>query len=143
MKYEWIPMIRVGPLRFNAVVSLYVKNGTLVPAPFDDDINDLGNIPSEDRYAYPDDKETSVYVKDGRIESIDCGDQCVLRGQNLIGLDYERVRELIGSEPEGEAEIEFLSDGPQEQYNFYDAVGAFVWVKEGKVVSISCHDGSD
>lgn len=147
MKYEWIPKVRVGPLRFNAVVSPYVKNGTLVPAPFDDEINNLGNTPSGDRYTYPNDYETSVYVEDERIESIACNDRCILRGQNLIGLDYERVRELIDSEPAGEPDIQPVIDELLDVYEF-EETGAQVWVNEGKVVTIilyqpSCEDGSD
>ena len=139
MKHEWIPLVRVGPLRFNADVSPYVADGTLVPAPFE---NDIGHALGQDRYTYSDDEETAVYVEDGRIASISCDDRCVLRGHNLIGLDYDRVRELIGSEPEGEPDIQPVIDELREQFSF-NQVGAFVWVKDRKVLSITCHDGSD
>lgn len=147
MKYEWIPKVRVGPLRFNAPINPYVDNKTLVLNPFDEDINNLGNTPGEDRYTYPNDDETSVYIEDGRIESIACNDRCMLRGQNLIGLDYERVRELIGSKPAGEPDIQPVIDELLDVYEFKEA-GAQVWVNEGKVVTIIlyepfCDDGSD
>ena len=146
MKYEWIPKVRVGPLKFNSAISPYVENGTLIPAPFDDDINNLGNTPGEDRYTYPDDDETDVYVENGQIESIACYNQCVLRGRNLIvldiGLDYERVRELIGSEPACGPTIQPVINELQEVYEF-EVAGAQIWVKARKVVSIFCHDGSE
>ena len=56
MKHEWIPLVRVGPLRFNADVSPYVADGTLVPAPFE---NDIGHALGQDRYTYSDDEEDS------------------------------------------------------------------------------------
>ena len=147
MKYEWIPLVRLGPLKFGSPVWPYVEDGTLVPAPFSEEIRNLGNLPDDDpdddeRFTYPDDDETNVYVEDGRIVDIACYNQCVLRGQNLIGPDYEIVRELIGSEPAGEPDIEPVIDDMQEVYEFKEA-GAQIWVKDGKVVTIFCDDGGD
>ena len=142
LRHEWIPLERVGPLAFDAPIEPHLKNGTLVPAPFEDG---RSSNPEGERFAYPDDRDgddISVYVKNGRIESILCDYRCVLRGRNLIGLDYETFRELIGSAPAGGPEAVELIDEWQDQYDF-DAVGAGVWVQDGIVLSVDCNGWID
>ena len=129
--FAWIPLIGFGPLKFQESVEPYLQQEILVPFEFNDGLSDSTGW---DNYSYFDD-DTLVYVKSGRIISIACYRHCVLRGCDLIGSDYETVKETIGSEPEGDPDIEELIDEVQEVFDFGEA-GALVWVKDGVVVSI-------
>lgn len=137
--FEWTPLVGLGPLKFGLAVEPYVKQGTLVPFEFDVGFKDATGW---DHYSYAaddNDDDTLVSVESGRIVSIGCYRHCVLRGCSLIGSDYETVKELIGSEPVGDPDVEEVGDQMQEVYDFGEA-GALIWVLDGVVVSIDCDD---
>ena len=131
----------------------YVEDGTLISMPYE---CKLGSTDDWDRYVYFDEEDSAkdgeveieVFAEDGLIVDVCCNRRCELGGRNLIGLDYETVREWIGSEPDdGDPDILDLgaldlSDEIQEQYYFED-VDAHVWVVEGIVKMIDCGGGNE
>ena len=140
--FEWTPLVGLGPLKFRASVGPYVQQDILAAFEFKDGLRDPTGW---ENYSYidddSDDDDTLVYVESGQIVSIACYRLCVLRGCNLIGSDYETVKELIGSEPVGDPDVEEIGGQMQKVYDFRK-VGALVWVLDGVVVSMDC-DGGD
>ena len=152
MRYEWIPCKRVGQLTLGSPIEPYVADGTLISMPYECPI---GPPDDWDRIVYRDENESTgdlveeivVFAEDGLIVDVRCNRRCELRGRKLIGLDYETVREWIGSEPDGDADILDLgaldlSDEVQEQY-YFEEVDASVWVVEGIVKLIDCGGGNE
>ena len=142
MKYDWVPSVRFGPLRFNAPVESYVERGILVLAPYDEEILSLDTSTDWDRFTYADDEDTVVYVEGGHVESIGCYNQCILHGRNLVGMDFRGAQELIGVEPTHPPELGSSLDD-REILFYYESAGAMVWVRNWKVVNIFCSKYDD
>ncbi len=130
-------------------INPYVEDGTLISMPFEDP----PDPEDDDRFVYADEEESArdweeeiaVYVKEGLIASVSCSRRCELRGRNLIGLDYETVRKLVGSYLDADPDVVYLGeqdfiDEVEEQY-YFEEVDANVWVEDGIVKSITCGRG--
>lgn len=129
MQHDWVPLKRVGLLDFDASIAPFVEDRTLV-YDYADDV--LGGV----NYSYDGDA-VSVDVEDGRIVAVMCFEQCLLNDTNLIGLDFDTVEKLLGCPPDGRPDVIEIDDEPELVYDF-DEVGAQVWVRNGRVVVITC-----
>jgi hypothetical protein len=130
MNCEWTPLIRVGPLEFGANIGPLVEEGVVIPLEYDDDSTGW------ETYAYGGDA-VCVHVDDGRIVSVACYQQCLLRSRNLIGLDFASAVELIGFSPSCEPDIILIDEEPQQVFEI-EEVEAQLWVKDGIVVTVFC-----
>lgn len=146
---EWIPGLRVGPIQFGAR-----------PDPIPDSWRELVIRPT-DRYAQRgspsdfasafrshyrshrvdyrfytiDELQVTVGLEDGQVVSIGCTDSLIYQGVEVIGLEQEDLRELIGVSPIEDATLEF--DGsPLILYSA--ALGADFGILDGRVFSVSC-----
>lgn len=74
---------------------------------------------------------------DSLIENIKCYKYFIYKSKNLIGMSIEKFIEHTGERYYGEIDtLDFEEDGlPQSVYEFED-IGAQVWVKNGKIVTI-------
>lgn len=114
---------------------------------FDDDIanyqNELADWIFEpiDKYGdehYKTSNDTRIIsIHSGKIGSIFCYETLIYQGVNLIGLTIDEFKNITQSDYVGTPEeMDFEDDGyPQVIYNF-DDIGARVWVKKGKIVTI-------
>ncbi|WP_299223821.1 hypothetical protein [uncultured Psychroserpens sp.] len=85
-----------------------------------------------------DNPDISLYLDDNnKIESINCRDECLYKGRNLIGMTIEDFISHTGEKYYGEVDIlDYEDDGiPQYVYEF-DDIGLQVWCKNNIVVTI-------
>lgn len=83
------------------------------------------------------DGSISIYFQDSVIIHIFCHDTLIYHSTNLIGLTIDEFRQITQSDYVGEIDvIDFEDDGyPQNVYEF-ESIGAQVWEKQGKIVTI-------
>lgn len=88
-------------------------------------------------YHHPHDDFMISVDKHQKIQSIFCYDTLIYQDTNLIGLTVHEFAQLLDTKPTGEPEeMDFEDDGyPQTIYDF-DDIGAQVWEKKGKIVTI-------
>ena len=129
MQHDWVPLKRVGPLELDGSIARFVADRTVVYYEADDATGWVD-------YSYDGDA-IMVHVEDGSIVAVTCYQQCLLNGTNLIGLDYETVEKLLGCPTASSPDVIEIDDEPELVYDF-DQVGANVWVRNGRVVSITC-----
>ena len=130
MTYDWMPLVRVGMFEFGKPVQEYVDRHVLEMLPCEEDGTNW------ETYIVPGDS-LRVHVENSRVISIACYDECILRGINLIGLDFAEAKRHIGSEPSDPVNTIYIDEEPQEVFEF-DDVEAQLWVKDGKVVTVFC-----
>lgn len=85
-----------------------------------------------------DNPDLSLYVDENNlIESINCRDECLYKGRNLIGMTIEDFISHTGEKYYGEIDIlDYEDDGvPQYVYEF-DDIGLQVWCKNNIIVTI-------
>ena len=85
-----------------------------------------------------DNPDMSLYVDDNNIiESINCHEECLYKGRNLIGMTIEEFISHTGEKYYGEIDVlDYEDDGvPQYVYEF-DDIGLQVWCKKNVIVTI-------
>lgn len=82
-------------------------------------------------------KDMAVYFEDGVVDSINCKEECLFKGRNIIGMSYTEFISYYDLEPDGEPdELDFEEDNiPQLVYEF-DDLGLQVWTKNDIVVTV-------
>lgn len=132
---------RVGPFRFGANISRYVRRGLaaldpeLEPTHWDDD----GSVWVE----YRDDTGLlglTVDEASDRIEVIECRDRCYYNGRDLIGMSRFELSFVLG-EPDDEELFDFVDH--QQVYLDYESAGVSVWLENDEVVTVSCFGPGD
>lgn len=131
MNYDWIPLTRLGPFEFRGDIRRLVESCIVIPLKSNDDSTGW------DTYGYGKDAETRVHIENDLIVTVACYERCILHGRNLIGLEFDSAKQLIGCGHDEVPDIIEIDDEPQEVYEFDDA-GAQVWVKDGKVITVFC-----
>lgn len=83
--------------------------------------------------------ETCLFVEDGKIVSIASYEECIYKGQNIIGMTIEEFTSHTGEKYYGEVDrADFEEDDiPQYVYEFED-IGLQIWEKGkgGKIVTV-------
>lgn len=130
MVQDWEPLVRLGVFEFNKSIGKFVEQSLLVRLPDDEDATGWQTYGVRGA-------SIRVHVADGLVTSVACYDECILHGQNLIGMDFDEARRVIGSEPSEEVDTIYISEEPQEVFEFED-VEAQVWVRDGRVVTVFC-----
>jgi len=133
MIHNWIPLKGVGLLKFGTSIDQFVQDGTAV-------FIDTSDSTGWSTYAY-DNESLRINVERGKIVSIACYEQCLLNETDLIGLDFELIERILGCATEVNPDVLLINEDPQEVFEF-DNVGAQVWVKNGRVVTVICDDGN-
>ncbi len=124
------PFLGVGDFMFNKSIYNYLDTFEFKIYRKDGD-NDC------DKYRI-DNPDISLYLDDNnKIESINCRDECLYKGRNLIGMTIEDFISHTGEKYYGEVDIlDYEDDGiPQYVYEF-DDIGLQVWCKNNIVVTI-------
>lgn len=128
-KIDLVPLKRVGPFVFRSQLNDYLELG-LIEVPED-------YIKEVDWKVFTiNNKDIRLYFEDGLLVAVLCDDECYYNDINLIGLDFDNFKSILNAEP-NECNEEDLDDGITYVYDFYN-LELVVYVKNGKVVSISC-----
>jgi hypothetical protein len=140
-KYEWVPKVRLGPIRFGENIQQYVDAGLLS---FDPPLEELGGVGS----FIDEDDSITVTPDDGFpdgpvrwvVEGIQCDKSILFNGQELLGLSIEDVVKFFGREPDQFGEEFEVIDDIQIIAEF-DDFGLVLWFVDGVSVSASIDDG--
>ena len=134
--WNWVPLKSVSVFRFNDEIKKYEEACSLVENP--DMYSDTVDWVS---YYVPN-HNVRIDVEKGLIVNVSCDEELLYKGQNLIGMDRDKVLKLIGHPPEAIGEKLIVGDEEQITLEFAD-LGLMLWVnKSGKVVSADCDDGT-
>lgn len=126
---EFTPWQSVGIFKFDDDVTNYQHE-------LDDWIFEPTDKYGNEHYKTQDDTRI-ISIYKGKIGSIFCYDMLTHQGVNLIGLTIDEFSKHLNATYIGNPEeIDFEDDGyPQTIYDFED-IGARVWVKQGKIITI-------
>ena len=126
-----MPLISLGDIHLGDRISNYLDKYD-----FKFKLNQAVGDEKYDEYFLKDGNIT-IYVQDGVVESINCYEECLYKGRNLIGMTIEEFISHTGFEHEEFInELDFEEDNiPQYVYDF-DKEGLQVWVKNEKIVTI-------
>ncbi|MDO4896522.1 MAG: hypothetical protein Q3971_04080 [Moraxella sp.] len=114
---------------------------------FDDDIVKYQTELAQWRFEPKDEYSTEHYHLDDyrivsvnkqqKIQSIFCYETLIYQGTNLIGLTIDEFKSVTGADYVGDVDVlDFEDDGyPQSVYEF-ESIGAQVWEKQGKIITI-------
>ena len=122
------PKVGVGEILFGDPISRYLEilnlNAQLTSESKEYDVYDLPE------------KDLTVYVEDGLVESINCQEELVFKGRNVIGMTYDDFLSYYDLEPDGEPDsLDFEDDNiPQLVFEF-DELDLQIWVKNDIVVT--------
>lgn len=140
-KYEWVPKVGLGPIRFGENTQQYVDAGILSYEPPLEELGGEGSFIDEDDSitVTPDDGFPDGPVR-WIVEGIECDKSILFNGQELLGLSIKDVVNVLGTEPDqfGESfdlgeEIQILAE--------FDDLGLVLWMKDGISVAASIDDG--
>jgi len=122
------PFVGVGPFEFNKQIIHYENAFSLTKETDGDYTCDHFNL------EYP---ETDLYVRDGVVSSINCYEECIYKGRNIIGMSIDEFMNFYELSPVGNVdELLFEEDNiPQYVYEF-DQIGLQVWVKNREILNV-------
>lgn len=126
-KFDWVPLRRVGPFKFNDNINKYLDFDLFeIEDEYDQDVNwkVYGLLGCDFR----------LYVENNIIDSIGCFEECIYNDQNLIGIPFNELTLILKKKPD-EKSFEETDKGNFEVFEF-DDFSAQVWVKDGVVDSI-------
>lgn len=130
--WEWVPIKSFGPFIIGAPISQYLNKYSLKKIDFESGVH----------YEL-EDPEIAIAVENGKIESINCFEECYYKGVNLIGGKFQEVSDLLQEEPfdVDELYIDILNEN-QKVYT-YEASGLQIWVRpNGTILNVICSDFS-
>lgn len=92
---------------------------------------------SNEFYHHPDETLFISVYRGKTIGSIFCYKTLIYQGTNLIGLTIDEFKAVTGVDYVGDVDVlDFEDDGyPQSVYEF-ESIGAQVWEKQGKIITI-------
>lgn len=130
IKLEFKPLISVGLFHFNTSIDLYrevlQKQYTFIP------LDKFGTV----TYIEKND-EHMITFRDGLLESVFCYDNLYFHQHNLIGLGINDFIKITDVHYSNKPEKLLFEDDKTPQYVYeFDSVGAQVWVKNDKIISI-------
>jgi hypothetical protein len=130
MNWDWEPCRRVGVFEFGADLSNYRDEYELelVPEEYSESVGWEVYRPQKD--------DVRVYVENNSIVQIGCFESLLLEGLELIGLPIQKVKQILGMEPD-ENDILEVMDELEQVYEF-EQVEAQFWTKDDRVVAIFC-----
>ncbi|QFT30987.1 hypothetical protein FIV00_10905 [Labrenzia sp. THAF82] len=129
LKWEWIPGIGVGPMKFGAPIKNFIERFELklhVPE---------GTTPEEWGSFIIQDFVKSVTTEHGLIQTVECEDYFGFRGKNLIGMSEEELIAHMGSDPDKIGVGVLYENGSVQTPFDYDALGLIVWFEDEKLIS--------
>ncbi|CAN0602118.1 unnamed protein product, partial [Ectocarpus sp. 12 AP-2014] len=134
IEWDWVPNERVGPIRFGAPVTDYIKSLKLRVVVTDERLG-----PAQEQYEVPD-AGVSVYVEDDRIDWVMCKERLQFQGKNLIGLTESDLETLFAGKPDQREEFDLSENDDEPPYEAldYDGLNVQVWMIEGRVETVSC-----
>lgn len=126
---EFIPWQSVGIFKFDDDIVNY-----------QDKLTDWWFEPKDEygvKHYHLNDDTRMISIRDGKIGSIFCYETLIYQSVNLIGLTIDEFKAVTGADYVGDVDVlDFEYDGyPQSVYEF-ESIGAQVWEKQGKIVTI-------
>ena len=140
-KYEWVPKLRLGPIRFGEDIQQYVDAGILSFNPPLEELGGIGSFVGEDDgiTVTPDDGLPDGPVR-WVVDGVECDKSILFNGQELLGLSINDVSDVLGRKPDQYGESIELGDETQVLAEF-DDLGLVLWMKDGISVAASIDDG--
>jgi hypothetical protein len=120
--WQWTPLKSVGDIPFNAVAELILQKYKMKR------VESIHGEDEWDTYGIAG-GGLEVYVEDSRIEGVGCFDNLYYQGRNIIGMEVDEVKCLLG-EPDDTGEKEI---GGRPLY--YEKYAASLFEVDGKIVS--------
>lgn len=125
LSWVWVPGKRVGPFQFGEKARIVVEKYGLIKLEAD------SPVAYWETYAVPE-YESRVFVENGEVVSVLCGDSLVYEGVELLGLPLGRVREVLGQESQLEKNVG-VGDAV-----YHDRLGLTLWIANGVVRTATC-----
>ncbi len=103
-KWEWVPGISVGGIKFGEKLPNKIKGLELIRAKYlerqDEPTISMGVK----------DLSSTIDIENGVVDQIDCHENFWYKGQNLLGMSVEDVMSIIGGEWTAEEDNDELSE---------------------------------
>lgn len=137
IKWDLIVNERVGPIKLNTPVDDY-------KAVFDLNMLRAENLEGDEPGRYEnDDIGIIISTEHGKVITIECEEELIYKGKNLINMSEKDVVSHLGQEPD---EI----DGPYALQNGriispwdFDELGLLIWMEDGTVSGVTVTDSTD
>lgn len=129
-----VPRHQVGDFKLNEDISFYIEKFN------------LSQKPSEDNTGwtvYDFDTNISLFVEDGKIESISCTEECLYKGGNMIGMSFETFLSYYKIKPEGPPDILYVNDDEVQNVYEFDEIGLQIWCDENYIKTVIVSDFKD
>ena len=125
LDWSWDPGESVGPFRFGTSSEEYAAHFGLELLEPDSPAADWQT------WAIPG-YESRVLFDTFGLKGVLCKDSLIFRGTELLGIEFEAFRELVGKEDEREPDIAMQAAA------YYFKLGATCWLVNGAVVGVTC-----
>lgn len=128
--FEWVPAVRVGPIRFGDDILQHVNN---LPIRLCDNAFGVEGLTC---YGYGPDEIPAYFVDDnGRVDDIVCPQKLIFEGTDLIGLPIDRVIGILGQTPDEYGEPFEVDDDDLQIPAEFESLGLQLWLRDGIAVS--------
>lgn len=131
--WNWFPGLGLGPFKFNSNISDYLDTYRLEKELEEVDITDWIT------YEVPN-TEISIDVEDGLVASISSYDFFCYKNENLIGMQLNKLLELMSPHKYEVGETIEYDDGEIQTAYEFDDLGLQVWESVGLIVGAACRE---
>jgi hypothetical protein len=125
--WDWEPLVSVGSIQFGAPANPIIAKYNLQKLEPDCESADW------DTYEFPD-TDTRISVENGCIFSFNCYDNFFYKGQNLLGLSLDDIRQILGLEDEIDEMVGTYIP------IYYESLGLTLWMKDDVIGGATCHE---
>ncbi|NJK65039.1 MAG: hypothetical protein HC921_22095 [Synechococcaceae cyanobacterium SM2_3_1] len=124
--WDWEPLVSVASIQFGAPASPVITKYNLQK------LEPACESADWDSYEFPD-TDTRIYVENGCIERFSCYDNLFYKGQNLLGLSLDDIRQILG--PEEKIDTMVGASIPIE----YESLGLTLWMEDDVIAGATCN----
>jgi hypothetical protein len=131
IKFTLFPLVGVGPFKFGSLITEYSHlKLKQIPNEYIESVNwEVYSINNMD---------TRIYTENDTIVAIGCYKECYLNDINLIGLNQNKLLEILDQKPTETDQID-LEEGIEDVLEFHP-LGLEMFVKDGSIVSVSAYE---
>lgn len=132
LELDIVPFRRIGPFYFDVGIRKYTRS-------FSFEITRKTKNYSTQHYRLSS-IDLTLFVDEGKIESIGCYQSCTLFERELIGMNIKVFENVFKVRPFGKADKIYLAEAstPHLVYE-YEQLGLQLWVKNGKIDQVMAY----
>lgn len=127
-----IPKKSVGIFEFNTKIDCYFDKINLIKEE-DEDVTGWECYRLDELGLY-------VYTENQVIISISCYEECIMSGNNIIGMYIEQFKYLYNVKEVGDIDEFYMEDCIQLVYEF-ESIGLQIWTKDDIIVTVIASEG--